>query len=157
MLFRSDPWVSASRMARSAQPDRFRRGLVMRGSERLSQAEVLDGEWYNEYAKHALAQDCVSTIGISGGRHMLVLSAQTGGLPPRSYSAAQQEVAERLLPHVHRALDLQIRAGSARNLVQVQSRFGELSVPVLTLSGRKILASNTPAQSELEIGRIVRR
>lgn len=152
-----NPWGAAG-LKSLRDPEVLRTGgFVSAGSELVSQRDLLATEWYNDFASESLVQDCLTTVGISGGMRGVALIANTGGHPPATYASAQVSVAEGVLTDVQRAIALHISsAGQEQHLLAVPG-YMQMKLPVIAVHGRRILTSNTAAMVELEAGRLIRR
>lgn len=63
-----EPWSAAGLQQVARTPEMLMTGFVSRGSSLVPQRELLASEWYNEFGADNLVQDCLGTVGVTGGR-----------------------------------------------------------------------------------------
>lgn len=153
-----EPWSAAGQRSfrESKSKETLARGFVSWGTSLVPQRELLETEWYKEFASEILAQDFVSTVGLTSSHVGLALIAIIGGHPPATYDEVQIGQAMRVQADVQRAINLHVRTGGTIGDATVVPGRMQMTVPTLTLKDRMILAQNPAAQQELELGRLVR-
>lgn len=150
-----NPWSQAGQQL-FRDPQVLTTGFVSAGSALVSQRELFRTEWYNEFAAGSLVQDCLSTTGLTRSGLGVALIANTGGRPPVAYTSEQVAQARQLQPDVQRAFNLHVRSGAAGQQATTTQAEMRMKVPVLTIKERRIVSSNPEAQSELDLGRLIR-
>ncbi len=149
-----DPWSAAGQQFFRSGAENLANGFVQWGSCLVPQRELLNTEWYNEFAAESLVQDCLSAVGVMKGGIGVALIANTGGHPPIVYSPEQIHQAKRVQEDVQRAIGINARVGSG---FVTAAGPGELrmTVPVLVIKDGKVLDANPEARRELETGRLL--
>lgn len=143
-----NPWVNEAYRDWSRNPAAWAAPRSTHGAELIPVSAYRETEYYRDFNRFTGAGDDMITTHAPIGTRMVGLAASTGG---RIFGEAERGRAQRLLPHIARALRLHARFAE-RSFLDAAHAGGPPATPAFTLRQGRLARANGAARRMLAAG-----
>ena len=130
-------------------------GAVLQSSEALTDRDLHETEFYQDFLRPFSVNDMLSASTLVGGSRIVNFVANPIGT--RTFQQEDRDLVLKLLPHIERAIGLSLKLGFADPARSASTLWSDSALPVMVVRQQRLIFTNQASDKLLEGDTIVRR